>query len=126
MELPEEFVSVPMDAMLIQQVLLNLLENAVFHAKGMTELHLQVSVKKKQVSFSVWDNGCGIPEEKRRRMFLGEMTHTQTEGDGTRHNMGIGLSVCDTIIRAHGGRMSAANGSENGAVFTFTLPIEED
>ena len=125
LELPEEFVSVPMDAMLIQQVLLNLLENAVFHAKGMTELHLQVSVKKKQVSFSVWDNGCGIPEEKRRRMFLGEMTHTQTEGDGTRHNMGIGLSVCSAIVKAHGGWIWADNLPDGGAIFRFYLNLED-
>ncbi len=125
LDLPEEFVSIPMDAMLIQQVLLNLLENAVYHAKGMTELHLQVRIKKKQALFSVWDNGCGIPEDKRRRMFLGEMDRSQSVADGSRSNMGIGLSVCSAIIKAHGGWIWADNLPDGGAIFRFYLNLED-
>ena len=123
--MPEEFITIPMDAMLIQQVLLNLLENAVYHAKGMTELHLQVRMKKKQVMFSVWDNGCGIPEEQRRRMFLGELNRSQLVADGSRRNMGIGLSVCAAIIKAHGGWIWADNRPEGGAIFRFYLNLED-
>lgn len=123
--MPEEFITIPMDAMLIQQVLLNLLENAVYHAKGMTELHLQVRMKKKQVLFSVWDNGCGIPEEQRRRMFLGELNRSQLVADGSRRNMGIGLSVCAAIIKAHGGWIWADNRPEGGAIFRFYLNLED-
>ena len=125
LDLPEEFVSIPMDAMLIQQVLLNLLENAVYHAKGMTELHLQVRVKKKMVLFSVRDNGCGIPEEKRRRMFLGEMDRSKSVADGSRSNMGIGLSVCSAIVKAHGGWIWADNLPDGGALFRFYLSLED-
>ena len=125
LDLPEEFVSIPMDAMLIQQVLLNLLENAVYHAKGMTELHLQVRVKKKMVLFSVRDNGCGISEEKRRRMFLGEMDRSKSVADGSRSNMGIGLSVCSAIVKAHGGWIWADNLPDGGALFRFYLSLED-
>jgi two-component system sensor histidine kinase KdpD len=123
--IPEDFISIPMDAMLIQQVLLNLLENAVYHAKGMTELHLQVRVKKKMVLFSVRDNGCGIPEEKRRRMFLGEMDRSKSVADGSRSNMGIGLSVCSAIVKAHGGWIWADNLPDGGALFRFYLSLED-
>ena len=61
-EIPEEFVSIPMDAMLISQVLMNLLENAVFHAKGMKNLWLRVEVKGLWAYFYVEDDGCGIPQ----------------------------------------------------------------
>jgi two-component system sensor histidine kinase KdpD len=125
LNMPEDFISIPMDAMLIQQVLLNLLENAVYHAKGMTELHLQVRMKKKQVLFSVWDNGCGIPEEQRRRMFLGELNRSQPVADGSRRNMGIGLSVCAAIIKAHGGWIWADNLPDGGAIFRFYLNLED-
>ena len=125
LNMPEDFISIPMDAMLIQQVLLNLLENAVYHAKGMTELHLQVRMKKKQVLFSVWDNGCGIPEEQRHRMFLGELNRSQPVADGCRRNMGIGLSVCAAIIKAHGGWIWADNLPDGGAIFRFYLNLED-
>lgn len=59
-EIPEEFVSIPMDAMLIEQVLINILENAVDHAKGMTSLKLEVSLGNNMARFCISDNGCGI------------------------------------------------------------------
>ena len=62
-QIPEEFVDIPMDSLLIEQVLLNLLENAVFHAKGMTELTLSVSLVGDKAVFEVSDNGCGLPED---------------------------------------------------------------
>ena len=125
-EAPEEFISISMDAILIQQVLMNIMENAIFHAKGMTELILSVHIESKNAVFEVKDNGCGIPEERLDRIFAG---YLEREGnaplDGSRNNMGIGLSVCSTIIKAHGGVIYAKNRKEGGAVFGFTLEIEE-
>ena len=126
LDLPEEFISVPMDAMLIQQVLLNLLENAVYHAKGMTELHLQVKVKKNRVIFSVRDNGCGLSEEQRRKLFLGDMNGVRPAADSCRSNMGIGLSVCSAIIKAHGGWIWADHAPSGGAIFCFYLNLEDE
>ena len=72
-QIPDEFVDIPMDSLLIEQVLLNLLENAVFHAKGMTELMLSVSLVGDKAVFEVADNGCGIPEDALQKIFSGAM-----------------------------------------------------
>lgn len=125
-EVPDEFVSISMDAILIQQVLMNIMENAVFHAKGMTELVLSVRIEDSSAIFEIKDDGCGIPEDKLQQIFTG---YLEREGsvptDGSRNNMGIGLSVCSTIIRAHGGVIFAKNREEGGAIFGFRLEIEE-
>ena len=99
-QIPEEFVDIPMDSLLIEQVLLNLLENAVFHAKGMTELTLSVSLVGDKAVFEVADNGCGIPEDALQKIFTGSYEKSAAPVDGTRSNMGIGLSVCAAIVKA--------------------------
>lgn len=124
-ELPEEFVSIPMDPVLIQQVLMNLLENAVFHAKGMEHLCLRVECHGTKAVFAVVDDGCGIAPERLEHIFTG-MLDSGMPADAGRSCMGIGLSVCSTIIKAHGGQITAANRPEGGAVFTFTLEMEEN
>lgn len=87
-QIPEEFVDIPMDSLLIEQVLLNLLENAVFHAKGMTELTLSVSLVGDKAVFEVADNGCGIPEDALQKIFTGSYEKSAAPVDGTRSNMG--------------------------------------
>lgn len=123
--IPEEFITIPMDNMLIQQVLLNLLENAVYHATGMTCLTLCVELHEKKVLFKVADNGCGIPAERMKNLFTGYMEAKRTPTDGTRHNMGIGLSVCSAIVKAHGSEIIAKNNPDGGACFLFYLDKEE-
>lgn len=123
-ELPDEFVSIPMDPMLIEQVIINILENALIHAKDMTELCLSVQVKESKAIFEIKDNGCGIPEERLSKLFTGYLERDNTPTDGSRNNMGIGLTVCSTIIKAHGGEIYAKNRPEGGAVFGFTLEME--
>ncbi len=125
LHLPEELVIIPMDGILIQQVIINLLENAVQHAIGMTELDLTVSVTDTEAVFSVTDNGCGIDENKRKHIFSGYYPSDNTPADRMKTNAGIGLSVCATIIKAHGGQISAENRKEGGAIFRFTLELEE-
>ena len=125
-ELPDEFISIPMDPMLIEQVLINILENALIHAEGMTELQLVVREEEHKAIFEVLDNGCGIPEDKLAKIFSGYIERDNTPTDGTRNNMGIGLSVCSTIIKAHGGEIYAKNRPEGGAVFGFSLEMEEE
>lgn len=123
-EIPNEFVSIPMDPVLIEQVIMNMLENAVFHAHGMKNLWLRVVLKNKKAVFYVEDDGCGISEERMRHLFTG-LLDSETPADASRNNMGIGLSVCRTIIKAHGGELKAANRPEGGAVFCFALEMEE-
>ena len=70
------------------------------------------------------DNGCGIPSKELPHLFDGTLGHSETpSGDGKR-NMGLGLSVCMAVVRAHGGTMQAKNLS-SGAEFTFRLPLSE-
>ena len=123
-ELPEQFVSIPMDPVLIEQVLMNLLENAVFHAHGMKNLWLRVTLKGSNAIFKVEDDGCGIPPERLSQLFTG-MLDSEAPTDTSRSNMGIGLSVCRTIIRAHGSDIRAKNRAEGGTIFSFSLELEE-
>ena len=122
--IPEEFISIPMDPVLIEQVLMNLLENAVFHARGMHHLWLRVEVKNKHAVFTVEDDGCGIPEDRISHLFTG-LLDSAAPADTARSNMGIGLSVCRTIIKAHGSELKAGNRPQGGAVFRFALEMEE-
>ena len=122
--LPEEFVIIPMDALLIQQVLMNLLENAVFHAHDMKNLWLSVEIRNSKAVFTVSDDGCGIPPARMDSLFTG-MLDSEAPIDNSRSNMGIGLSVCSAIIRAHGSEITARNKPEGGAEFSFALEMEE-
>ena len=124
-EIPEEFVAIPMDPMLIEQVLMNLLENAVFHAKGMEHLWLKVELQQDVAVFTVADDGCGIPTERMPRLFRG-VADREGSMDSGRNNMGIGLSVCSTIVKAHGGEIRATNRPGGGAEFSFGLKMEEN
>ena len=123
--IPDDFLSIPMDAVLIGQVLTNLLENAVIHAAGMTVLELEVRLEAHHARFTVRDNGCGIAPDRLDDLFTGYLGSTDRQGDASRRNMGIGLSVCATIIKAHGGQITARNRPTGGAEFTFTLTTEE-
>ena len=123
--IPDDFISIPMDAMLIEQVLLNILENAVNHAVGMTELVLTVADRDSRAWFSVRDNGCGIPADRMKLLFTGYLDRADHPADGTRHNMGIGLSVCSAIVKAHGSEIYARNLPDGGVEFSFSLEKEE-
>ncbi len=125
-EIPEEFISIPMDAMLIQQVIVNILGNAVLHARNMTELKLRVCAREEIAVFEITDNGCGIPRDRLGQLFTGQLYGRQAPGDDRRHGMGIGLSVCSTIIKAHGGEITAENLRSGGACFRFTLEMEKE
>ena len=121
--LPEEFFLVPMDPLLIQQVMTNLLENAAVH--GVTTTRVAVSLEKrgKWARFTVCDNGRGIPEGRLHNLFDG--TQSAQKGDSTR-SMGIGLYVCKTVVAAHRGKIKGENIKGSGARFTVDLPLEED
>ena len=128
LELPEDIIIIPMDAILIEQVIFNLLENAVLHAEGMSELVLKVFSIGKLVVFEISDNGCGIDRERLGNIFNGSyrlLEEKTPSADCKKHNSGIGLSVCQTIIKAHDGAITAENNPKGGAVFRFSLNREE-
>ncbi len=120
--MPEDFLIVPMDATLIEQVLINLMENACVHSHTEKPLELTVTNERDYVSFKIRDYGIGLDEMQLPYIFEGK--YTRSAADSYR-GVGIGLSICKTIITAHSGTITAAN-HENGAEFTFTLPKERD
>lgn len=123
--LPEEVIIIPMDAILIEQVIVNILENAVQHAEWMTKLTLRVFMHNNKAVFEIEDNGCGIDPKRIETLFTGYYTSVNEIADSQKKNAGIGLSVCATIIKAHGGSIEAENKKTGGAVFRFDLATEE-
>ena len=116
LDLPEDIIIIPMDAILIEQVIFNLLEV------------LKVFVLGQQVVFEVSDDGCGIEKERLSGIFNGSyhlFEDKASSADSQKHNSGIGLSVCQTIIKAHDGVIAAENNAKGGAVFRFSLNREE-
>lgn len=117
---PDELITVSVDAMLIEQVIMNLLDNSVHHGKGATEIRLTAFVKDCFAHIVVSDNGDGIDPSIINDLFKGQISPT----DNNKFR-GIGLAVCKTIVNAHNGEISAHNSDAGGAVFEFTLPMEE-
>ncbi len=124
-DIPEDFVSIPMDAVLIEQVIVNLLENAVQHAKGMSWLELKVFTVGKDAIFEISDNGCGISNEKLDNIFAVFFEKKNAPVDNQKSSMGIGLSVCASIVKAHDGSISVENRKAGGSCFRFSLTMEE-
>ncbi len=122
-QVPEEFLMVPMDAMLIEQVIMNLLENAVYHSGSQDVIELNVEMREPEVVFHIRDHGKGIAPERLKTIFDGSGTDTNGSGDSHK-GMGIGLTICKAIITAHHGTIYVMN-REHGAEFVFTLPLEE-
>ena len=120
---PDAMLFVPMDAMLIEQVLNNLMENAVKHAEGMTRIEVTVTKEDSFACFYVTDDGKGIPQALLPVIFDGTIRTDESNSAG--RNMGIGLSVCKAIVVAHKGEISAKNLKKGGAQFRFALPLEE-
>lgn len=121
-QVPDNYLLIPMDAMLIEQVIINLLENALVHSKSTLPVELSVQEETNFVTFQVKDYGIGIAPERLSTIFDGSPYIPESATD-VHKGMGIGLSICKTIITAHGGKIYACN-HENGCLFTFTLPKE--
>ena len=120
---PETALFVPMDAVLVEQVIFNLLENAVIHGKDTSTLELSVRKINEKAIFTVADDGSGISKEAYPHLFTDYFDSNRRSYSHEKRNMGIGLSVCQTIIKAHGGIIYAQNREPHGAEFTFTLPL---
>lgn len=121
-KVPNELLIVPMDGTLIAQVLINLLENAVKHSKNETDIEVNVKKLKNEAMIEVLDRGEGIAPENLPYLFESFVPSGKKSADSSR-GMGIGLSICMSIIKAHQGKMSAENRKSGGAVFRFYLPL---
>lgn len=117
---PDELLMVPMDPILIEQVLGNLLENAAVHGKA-ANISLSLEAGEGFALVNVRDDGRGIPKDELDGLFDGRVRRRRPpDGDGKR-NMGLGLSVCRAIVLAHGGVIEARNLAQ-GTELSFRLP----
>lgn len=125
-KLPDNFVMVMMDATLIEQLLINILQNAHIHSQTVKPIELSVEEYSTKVWFSIRDHGIGITEERLDTLFDGEGYNRDNDikADGYK-GMGIGLSICKTIVKAHGGDIKVRNHDE-GSEFYFYLPKETE
>ncbi|MBE6904802.1 MAG: DUF4118 domain-containing protein [Ruminococcaceae bacterium] len=124
--IPDDVMLVPMDAKLIEQVLVNLLDNAVKHTPMEKEISINVNEdrEKNLAVFSVIDRGSGIAAADLPHIFQMFYTTHGKEPDAQR-GVGLGLAICESIVTAHGGTIEARNrGDGIGAEFIFTLPME--
>lgn len=122
-KVPDDLLLVPMDATLIEQVIINLLVNAIQHSPRGALVKLTVKKTNSSAVFEVSDNGEGISPQDLPNLFEGYYSGKSRNPDSSR-GMGIGLTICQSIIKAHNGMIEAKNKSEGGAVFRFVLPLD--
>ena len=119
--IPDELIMIPVEGILIEQVLVNLLDNAIKHTPENAKVHVTVEREAGNIAFSVHDDGPGIPEEELSFVF----DRFYTAAKQGRRGFGLGLSICKSIVEAHGGKIVASNDPSGGAVFRFILPEKE-
>jgi two-component system sensor histidine kinase KdpD len=119
--LPPDLPLVPLDGALIEQVLVNLLENAIRHASGSSPIEVSAWARADDVTVEVADRGPGLPAGAERQIFERFVRDPAGRGTG---GVGLGLTVCRGIVEAHGGRIWAEARPGGGLLFRFTVPRE--
>ena len=115
---------VRMDAGLIMQVLINLVNNAVKYTPVGSNIQITAIPRENMAEICVSDNGPGIPNELKERVFEMFFTGGNPIGD-SRRSLGLGLTLCQAIIHAHNGEMTLKDNSPHGCIFSFTVPLSE-
>ena len=121
-DLPADFPLLEYDAVLMERLLVNLLENAAKYTPAGSTITISAKKDGQMARVSVSDNGPGLPEGAAERLF-DKFTRGTTESGAP--GVGLGLAICRSIILAHGGQISARNLTPQGAEFAFTLPLGE-
>jgi two-component system sensor histidine kinase KdpD len=121
--LPDDLPLVPIDAILIEQVLVNLIENAVRHTPAATPISISCSSTGSAVIVAVADRGPGFPAGSEDQIFD---KFYRAQQNGSIRGVGLGLTICRGIITAHAGRIWAEQNPAGGAIFRFLLPIDGD
>ena len=120
----EEFLLARMDPRLIVQVIINIVNNAIEYTPAGSHITIRSEKKDGTIILSIADDGPGIPDQEKPRVFDMFYSGGNPIAD-SRRNCGIGLSLCRSIIDAHGGELTVSDNAPHGAVFTFTLPAGE-
>ena len=119
---PDDVVLVPMDGKLIRQVLINLIDNAIKHSAPQARIVVSSEVRDGKAVFRVADSDGGIAPDMLGKVFSRFVS--EGAGSGRKSGIGLGLSICQAIVEAHGGGIGARNNDEGGATFEFWLPLE--
>jgi two-component system sensor histidine kinase KdpD len=116
-DIDEELPPIPVDGLLLEQVFVNLLENAIRHTSKDASISITAKKDGHWVLVSVADHGQGLNPEELDRIFE-KFFHGKSSGGA-----GLGLAICRGIVNAHGGKIWAENAASGGAIFRFTLPL---
>lgn len=123
-DLPADLPLIPMDALLIEQVLVNLLENAVRYAPADSPIDIRASYKDREACIEILDRGPGVPEKARERIFekfyRGNFENTEHQASS---GSGLGLAIARGILKAHEGPIGVKNREGGGSIFYFYLPL---
>ncbi|OZB47466.1 MAG: two-component system sensor histidine kinase KdbD, partial [Thiomonas sp. 14-66-4] len=120
-DLPADFPLVRADAVLLERVLVNLLDNALKFTPPGTPLGVRAQVQGAEALLTVWDQGPGLPHGRERAVFE---KFTRGEPESSIPGVGLGLAICRVIVEAHGGTIAAANQPMGGAAFSVRLPLQ--
>ena len=113
-----------MDARLIMQVVINIIDNALKYTPSDSTIEISVFEQQRHIAVAIADNGEGMPKAVQEKVFDMFYSGDNKFGD-SRRGMGIGLALCKNIIEVHGGSIEVKDNYPHGTVFTFTLPLEE-
>ena len=122
--LEDDLLMAKMDARLIVQVIINIVNNAIKYTPEGSHICISAEKEDRMVCIHIADDGPGISDEAKVHLF--DMFYTAGIGKAdSRRGLGLGLSLCQSIVEAHGGEIFVENNEPHGAVFSFTLPLEE-
>ena len=121
-KIPDNAIMIHVDGLLIQQVLFNLLDNAVKYTNESATIWISAHIKGNRIIFEVADNGSGIPEKELHSIFMRFYTG-EKDSNVEKRGTGLGLAICKSIVSAHGGEIKAFNNQYGGATLWFSLPL---
>ena len=124
-KIPDELLLLRADGVLLTQVLVNLLDNAIYYTPEGSSVTVLLSRSDQDVLFEVRDDGPGIAEEDMEHLF--ERFYSRGTRPGTaRHGFGLGLALCKAIVEAHGGHIFVHNVEPHGTSVLFNIPAKEE
>ncbi len=123
-EFNDGLLFVNMDSKLIMRVIVNIVDNAVKFSPAGSEIKVTAAQNEDTISVSIADQGTGIPDSIKPHVFDMFFTGVNKTGEG-RSSIGLGLSLCKSIIDAHGGEITLKDNEPHGSIFTFTLPLDD-
>ena len=123
-DIEQEFMLAKMDARLISQVIINLVDNAVKYTPRGSLIMISAKNEGNNIKISVADDGPGIPDDQKKEVFSMFFTGNNRVVD-CRRSLGLGLPLCESIVNAHGGKLVLMDNQPHGCIFTFTLEKSE-